>query len=101
MLSQASLKQVVTEASQALIHLDAERLEELAKACRALNRPLPPPRSADGTELVRQAEEARADMAVFARLLALTRENLQLMERLRALREGPLGYSREGAYGDH
>ena len=35
------LKQLVAEASQALACLDADRLEELARSCQALNRELP------------------------------------------------------------
>ena len=98
------LKEIVTEASRALAFLDAERLEELACCCQALNRDLPPRR-----EVARQALEARADMALFAHVLEATRANLNVMRRLRELRQGLVQYGdakaapawRGGADGDH
>ena len=82
------LKQVVREASQALALLDAKRLEELACACRALRcDPMDP------AELRRQAREAAGEMAVFARVLDATRANLQVMNRLKDLREGRNSYA--------
>lgn len=93
------LKDLVVEASLALARLDAARLEELALSCQALNRDL----SAAGTEerfrLVCQAREATGDMAVFARVLDVTRSNLQVMNRLRELRAGRLEYSEPRARG--
>jgi hypothetical protein len=74
------LKQMVAEASRALALLDAERLEELARACCALNRP-----RLDHLEVSRQAREAASGLAVFARVLDATRANLTVMNRLRAL----------------
>jgi len=82
------LKQVVREASQALALLDANRLEELACACRALRCD-----PAGRFELRRQAREAAREMAVFARVLDATRANLQVMNRLRDLREGRISYA--------
>lgn len=77
------LKQVVAEASRALACLDADRLEELAGCCQALNRDLPA-----RPELVRQAREAVAGIETFARVLDVTRANLAVMRRLRELRQG-------------
>ena len=97
-LGHLELKGLVAEASRALAHLDAERLEELALSCRALNRGLEltslEPMSSDkrGT-LARQAREARGDMAVLGRLLEVTQANMRVMNRLRELRGGPLEYS--------
>jgi hypothetical protein len=82
------LKQVVREASRALALLDADRLEELACACRALRCD-----SLDKLELRRQAREAAGEMAVLARVLDATRANLQVMSRLRDLREGRTSYA--------
>jgi hypothetical protein len=81
------LKEIVAEASQALALLDADRLEELARACQALNR--------DHAELAQQAREAReaaGGMAVLARVLDATRSNLHVMHRLRELRMGAVEY---------
>ena len=86
------LKQIVLEASRALACLDADRLEELAGCCQALNRDLPPP-----PELARQAGEARADMAVFAHVLEATRANLNVIRRLRDLRQGCSEYADSNA----
>ena len=49
--------------------------------------------------LARQAREAAADMAVFARVLDATRANLNVMKRLRELRTGRLEYSERQARG--
>lgn len=81
------LRQIVVEASRALACLDAERLEELALCCQALNRNLP-----QRSELVRQARNAAPDMAIFARVLEATRSNLNVMRRLRDLRLGAARY---------
>ncbi len=118
-VEQPELKQLVVEASQALARLDAARLEELALSCQALNRDLASDDQASDdlasdpaarTRLARQAREAAAEMAVFARVLEATRNNLQVMNRLRDLRTGRLEYSemqargwlpRESGHGDN
>jgi hypothetical protein len=100
------LKELVVEASRALARLDADRLEELALSCQALNRDLvqSDPAQGDGdarAALTMECKEAEGDMAVFARVLEATRANLNVMNRLRELRAGRLEY-REGrlAYGE-
>jgi hypothetical protein len=98
------LKQIVADASRALACLDAERLEELAGCCQALNRDLPP-----RAELARQALDAKAEMTVFAHVLEATRANLKVMRRLRELRQGVAEYGgtngisgwKDGADGNH
>jgi len=90
------LRELVAEASRALAHLDADRLEELALCCQALNRDRMPEDRAGGKELARQAREARGDRAVFARVLEATRANLNVMNRLRELRGGRLEYGEAG-----
>jgi hypothetical protein len=86
------LKSVVIEASQALARLDADRLEELALSCQALNRDTDLRNPGQRANLARQAHEAARDMAVFSRVLEATRANLNVMHRLRELREGRLEY---------
>lgn len=81
------LKDLVVEASQALARLDTGRLEELALSCQALNRDLPDRDLSrmDGDarrELALESREAAGDMAVFARVLEMTRANLNVMNRL-------------------
>jgi hypothetical protein len=91
------LKVLIGEASRALAHLDAERLEELAISCQALNRDLEGVDAAGRLELARQAREAAGDMAIFTRVLEATRANIEVMNRLRELREGRLEYGRPSA----
>ena len=86
------LKELVVEASRALARLDADRLEELALSCQALNRALVPANAEESAVLASQAREAAGEMAVFARVLEATRANLNVMNRLRELRAGRLEY---------
>jgi aminopeptidase N len=95
----SELKQLVVEASRALARLDAERLEELALSCQALNRGLAPVNAEERETLARQAREAASDMAVFARVLEATRANLNVMNRLLELRAGRLEYGEAQARG--
>lgn len=95
--NQSNLRAMVREACHALSNLDALRLEELAVACCRLQLP----REAGARDALQgQARDAAGDMAVFARVLVATRENLQVMRRLKALREGRLEYSAEASHGD-
>jgi hypothetical protein len=87
------LREIVVEASRALALLDAVRLEEMALSCPKLIRNLGSMEPAERAELARQAREACGDMAVFARVLEATRANLNVMHRLRDLREGRLEYA--------
>jgi len=98
--AQPELKALVVEASQALARLDTARLEELALSCQALSRDLQlePIDTPARKEMARQAREASADMAVFARVLEAARTNLNVMNRLCEMRLGQLEYKvRHGA----
>ncbi|MGB7265379.1 MAG: hypothetical protein WBC92_07685 [Terracidiphilus sp.] len=92
-LANPELKELLAEASCALARLDAGRLEELAISCEALNCSLGPMSIEERRDLARQAMDAMADMAVFARVLDATRANLNVMKRLRELRAVRLEYS--------
>jgi type VI protein secretion system component VasA len=83
---------MVVEASHALARLDAERLEELALSCQALNRELAEADAVGRQALAFESKDAVAEMADFARVLEATRANLNVMNRLRELREGRLEY---------
>ncbi|MGA9063337.1 MAG: hypothetical protein WB341_16955 [Terracidiphilus sp.] len=91
------LKELVVEASRVLARLDAARLEELALCCEALNRALEPMTKEEKREMARQAKEAAADMAVFARVLDATRANRNVMNRLRELHTKRLEYGERQA----
>jgi hypothetical protein len=93
------LKKLVAEASRALACLDADRLEELALCCQALNRDWIPGDTQQRAELARQAREASGDMVVFARVIEATSANLNVMNRLRELRAERLEYSEVQARG--
>ncbi len=93
------LRELITEASLSLARLDAERLEELAISCQALNRDLASSVSNDRAELVRQAREADGASAVFARVLEATRANLEVLNRLKEWPGGTLEYG--GGAGIH
>ena len=86
------LRELVVEASLALARLDAERLEELALSCQALNRDLAG-RARRERDIERQAREASGEMAVFGRVLDATRANLEVMNRLRERGRGTPGIS--------
>jgi hypothetical protein len=93
------LKQLVVEASRALACLDAVRLEELAFSCQALNREGPQTGAERRIDCIRQAKEAQRDMEVFAQIIAATRANLNVMNRIRELRKGRLEYGEREAHG--
>lgn len=86
------LKELVVQASQALAHLDADRLEELALSCQALNRDLGPTNFLKKKSLRTQAFEARKEMAGFAGVLEATRANLNVLTQLRDHQQGRLEY---------
>ncbi|MDR3725800.1 MAG: hypothetical protein P4K86_02035 [Terracidiphilus sp.] len=93
------LKKLVAEASRALACLDADRLEELALSCQALNRDWTPGDARQRAELARQAKDASGDIAVLARVIEATNGNFQVMKRLRGLRADRLEYSEVQARG--
>ncbi len=78
------IKEVVQEASRALAHLDAERLEELAHACHALNREQRHPDTRAG--LFDEARGSRREMELLASVLDATRANLRVLRHLSAMR---------------
>jgi hypothetical protein len=87
-----AIKELVREASAALARLDAERLEELARCCKALNRDFEKRPAADRAALAAQAREAAGEFVVFTRVLEATRTNLEVMMRLHALQQEQLEY---------
>lgn len=115
------LKELVREASAALARLDAERLEELARCCQALNQDRNQDRNhdrnqnqnqdrkqdrktrsgvsdgskKDAIELARQSREAAGEFVIFTRVLEATRANLEVMMRLRAFQQEQLEYGEQ------
>jgi hypothetical protein len=104
------LREFAREAAEALAHLEAERLDELASSCADLISRLEAAEADQRVALASQAREAVSDMAVFARVLDATRANLNVMKRLRELSGERLEYSEgqlrgwieaEAGHGDH
>lgn len=92
------LKEIVSEASQALASLDAQRLEEMAVSCQILNRCSEASGVADefvsglaGPERFQAARE----LALLGRILEATRLNLKVLYRLREIRAARLEYAPE------
>ncbi len=103
-----ALREMVREATEALVRMDAERLEELARCCCDLNRDLHPARmqpiGADASvSLVPEPIAGIArfpaaaspsmpqEMELFRLVLGETRANLSVLSRLRVLRSYPGG----------
>ena len=90
------LKVLVREATQALAMLDADRLEELARSCEALNRELQQNATTanpmDRAALAQEAAGAVREMAVLGRVLDATRANGRVMRTLLELRAGRREY---------
>lgn len=93
------LRELVVEASLALARLDAERLEELALSCQALNCDPAVVSHERRAGLLRQARDASPEMAVFERVVDATRGNLEVMKRVRNRRADQLEYNRPFAAG--
>jgi hypothetical protein len=106
----AEWKDMLVNASRALAHLDADRLEEMALSCAALvgdeHEGRFDSRGPQGTD----SGEAGRQTAIFARVLEATRANLNVMRRLRAVRATRLEYDQpralcdasvESEHGDH
>jgi hypothetical protein len=82
--SGAALREIVRQATNALIRMDAERLEELARCCADLNQELHESRGVG--EAAKELREAADDMKLLGRVLLETRANLTLLTRLRTIR---------------
>jgi hypothetical protein len=93
------VKQFLGEASVALAHLDAERLEEMALSCEALTQ------EEAGSS---GPEELETDIAILDRVIEATRANLTVMRQLSETRGSRLEYgagvlrgARENEVGNH
>ena len=84
--SGATLHTLVQEATTALIAMDAERLEELARCCADLNRELEARQSP--VQLRETAKEIVTDIRFFGRILVETRANLAVLSRLHVIHLG-------------
>jgi mRNA degradation ribonuclease J1/J2 len=79
-----ALQRIVEEATEALISMDAQRLEELARCCADLNRELQI--SGEMNEAAADLKSAEKDVKLLGRVLFETRANLTVITRLYVLR---------------
>jgi hypothetical protein len=96
------IRAIVVEASQALARLDANRLEELAIACRVLNQKMPnedPGSSSGGVDFAAQSSQIAEDLRGFRKVLDASRANLSVLRRQRHVRDGKFEYSEAQARG--
>jgi len=78
------LRELLTEATAALISMDAQRLEELAQCCADLNQEA---RETGGLADARaELRQATQEMKLLHRVLLETRANLTVLSRLHVLR---------------
>jgi hypothetical protein len=79
-----ALQEIVREATEALISMDAQRLEELARCCADLNRELQ--MSGEMNEAAAELQGVAEDVKLLGRVLFETRANLTVITRLYVLR---------------
>ena len=79
-----ALREIVQQATAALISMDAERLEELAKCCADLNREIESKGETAKAGLA--LREAESEVKLLGCVLYETRANLTVLSRLFAVR---------------
>jgi hypothetical protein len=79
-----ALRQIVQQATTALIAMDAERLEELARCCADLNREIV--QNNEIAEAAIELQKSENDVRLLGRVLYETRANLTVLSRLHAIR---------------
>jgi hypothetical protein len=84
----AALRDIVQQATEALVSMDADRLEELALCCVDLNREVENPEEwlVPVAHLLEEDEDLKKDMRLLERVLFETRANLTVFSRLQAIR---------------
>ncbi|HWA94481.1 MAG TPA: hypothetical protein VG844_07750 [Terracidiphilus sp.] len=88
------LQALLFEASRALSRFDANRLEELALSCQALNRNLPEIHTSIRALPPAGARTARNHLATLARVIEVTRGNLAVIRQISTFEAGILEYAR-------
>jgi hypothetical protein len=102
-----ALREIVQQATAALISMDAKRLEELARCCADLNREIETTERAAETAV--SLRHVANDVKLLGRVLYETRANLTVLSRLHVIRmreAGVWGHSvskteRNSEYGDN
>jgi hypothetical protein len=89
----AEWKAMLVDALHALEHLDALRLEEMAISCAALVSDRKEAQCDSGRHSETRLDLENEEMAIFARVLAATRANLNVLSKLQGIRATRLEYS--------
>ncbi len=76
----AALREIVQQATLALVAMDSDRLEELARCCADLNRDLQIP--AERADAGEQLQSSEAELRLLGRILFETRANLSIFSIL-------------------
>lgn len=79
-----ALRDIVQQATAALVAMDAKRLEELARCCADLNREIEA--CDEMAEAVATLRDVRKDLKLLDRVLYETRANLTVLSRLYTIR---------------
>jgi hypothetical protein len=85
-------RSLIVEAADALARLDADRLEEMARWCEALNRGPVPADSSRSEAGGFRAFDLRQEITVLARVLEGTRANMNVLRRLGRSRSEAIEY---------
>jgi len=100
-----ALREIVRQATAALIQMDSERLEELARCCSDLNREVQGSDSDTALEAAADMQASEHDLRVLERVLFETRANLNVFTRLHVIRLNEAAHlqAAEGkvSYGDN
>ena len=83
-------RDLINTAVSALARLDADRLEETARSCEALN----PAHSVVSKSDTPLSLDLHREMAIFARVLGVTQANMSVLRRLSELRSTAIEYGR-------
>jgi hypothetical protein len=97
-----AIREIVQQATEALVSMNATRLEELARCCAELNREID--ETGMRTTTTGALQEFRPDFDLLGRVLSKTRSNLTILFRLHALRlaeAGVLQQSRSVGHADY
>jgi len=87
------MRDVLLEASRALANIDADRLEELALSCHALNREQKRSGAAACARVTCEALDSRQELTLLGSILEATQANLRVLRHLRAMHAGIATYA--------
>jgi hypothetical protein len=80
-----ALQEIVQEATAALVSMNADRLEELARCCEDLNREVQ--QTGDWEDVASSLKNSEKDLKLLELVLRETRANLTVLSRLRSLQQ--------------